>query len=371
MSQTKENFLKSFITLALFVFTFCFTQTINAQDAPSASVPRISDLSGFFKDASAGLSSIPDSTEDTFTATIAPENPDPNTKVYIDLADYSTDLDRATISWFLNDKNMLSGVGKKSFSFSNGNVGQTTKVKVTILTAENRTIEKTFSFTPSSLSLLAEVRAYTPPFYKGRAIFATQGTLHVVALPEFVDTDGNYIDPSKLIYKWKRNGQLLNDVSGYGKNVVDISEGVPLGAMEITVDATSFDNALTANARLVLSSQDPKVLFYEKDPLYGYLFNHALFSPFSLTNNEVSITAFPYFFTGARSGSTLTYDWSMNDSIVSSGANDTMIFKNTTGDSGTSQISVTTKNPDRIFQFTTADLTINYSKPQNNSLTNQ
>ncbi|MEI6420435.1 MAG: hypothetical protein WCO30_02255 [bacterium] len=345
------------------MFLFGFSITVRAQG-----VPNVSDLGSFFKDVGS-ISNVPGSVDDTLTATVAPENPEPNSPVSIDLADYSTDINHATISWFLNGKKILEGVGKKSFLFTNGDLGQTTKVKVNIITEEGNTLENNFSFTPSSISIIAEVRGYTPPFYKGRVLFASQGTLHLVALPNFTDSNGNRLDPTKLTYKWKRNNRILNDVSGYGKNVVDITEGVPLGSTEISVEATSFDNTLTASTILILSSQDPKIIFYEKDPFYGFLFNRALKSPFLLTNNEVSVTAFPFFFSTSRASPLLNYEWSMNREVVNSGTNDSMTFKNTSGEAGSSQVSVSVRNTARIFQMADTDLTINFGNIQNSSLT--
>ena len=358
MTQISRVFVKLFFVFLVFTCSFFSFQSVRAQVTPS--LPNVSELGSFFNTAGNGLNT-PLPVDDTLTATIVPENPTPNSNVFIDLADYSTDLNRANISWFLNGNKVLEGVGKKSFSTKVGDIGQKTTIKVVIITVEKRTLENTYTFTPSSLSIIAEVRGYTPPFYKGRALFANQGTLHLVALPDFISSDGTRVDPSTLIYKWKRNGQLLNDVSGYGKNVVDISEGVPLGSFEIDVEATTFDGSLTSNTTLVMIPQDPKIIFYEKDPLYGYLFNRAMTSPFSLTNNEISITAFPYFFSINRGNSSLTYEWSMNNSIVSSGTNDTMTFKNTNGDTGSSNISISITNVNRIFQMANANLTVNYS----------
>ena len=49
-----------------------------------------------------------------------PVSPGPNEQVAATLDSYGTDLNSATITWYLNGKKMLSGKGQKGFSFRPG-----------------------------------------------------------------------------------------------------------------------------------------------------------------------------------------------------------------------------------------------------------
>src|ERR1035437_10886533 len=56
------------------------------------------------------------SSPDTILVNIVPQNPAPGENVNITLNSYVDNLNTVTISWSVNGKNSVSGIGKKSFS---------------------------------------------------------------------------------------------------------------------------------------------------------------------------------------------------------------------------------------------------------------
>ena len=51
---------------------------------------------------------------------VSPAHPGPRQQVAVTLESFATDLDRASISWSLNDTAAKQGVGQKSFTFTTG-----------------------------------------------------------------------------------------------------------------------------------------------------------------------------------------------------------------------------------------------------------
>src|SRR3989339_1285515 len=63
---------------------------------------------------------------------VAPENPAPNENTTITLNSYVNNLDSVMIAWSVNGKNVLSGIGKKSFLLNAPAAGGETSVVATV-----------------------------------------------------------------------------------------------------------------------------------------------------------------------------------------------------------------------------------------------
>jgi hypothetical protein len=117
---------------------------------------------------------------------IIPTYPRPNEMVFVNLALYTDDLNSADISWYQDGKNVLSGKGEVKYSFKAGSVGTETKIEIRIKLLSGASFSKTFTLNPASVDLVWEANSYVPPFYKGKALHPRQGSLKLVAMPEFV-----------------------------------------------------------------------------------------------------------------------------------------------------------------------------------------
>ena len=73
---------------------------------------------------------------------------------------------------------------------------------------------------PTSVDVLWSAYSYTPPFYKGKALAPSRGSVVLVALPQLVTRNGSPIEPKNIIYTWSRRGVILGKSSGLGKNQV-------------------------------------------------------------------------------------------------------------------------------------------------------
>lgn len=291
---------------------------------------------------------------------IIPTYPRPNEMVLIRLTLYTDDLSTADITWFQDSKSVLSGKGETKYTFRAGPIGQETDIEVKIKLLSGTSFSKTIKLNPASVDLVWEADSYVPPFYEGKALHPRQGLLKIVAMPEFVK-DGKRIPPESLTYNWSNNDQVLQDGSGYGKNVL-ILNGSILGRPEsINVLVTDPVNNLVAQKILDIAPVDPQIVFYQNDPYYGYIFDSAITNTFNLKSDEVQILAAPYYFTNEISGY-LQYQWQLNgQTLPDLSGSRTAIFKKPEGKTGQSVISLQMTNANRVLQQADNSLTMSFS----------
>lgn len=333
---------KILIFLSVLVFVsvfFAVTQAILAQDFSSV-------LSG--------------------TADVAvdfnPPTPGPNQSVTATASSYSVDLDSSSIAWFVDGKMQKTGTGLTSFSFVTGGVGQTTTIDVVVNTQNGQVIKKTFTLKPAMVDLIWQAESYTPPFYEGKALFSHEERLEFIAIPHILDDSGAEILASKLIYKWTRNGTVLGDFSGYGKNTYTMIASIISVPIDMQVEVTTTDGTSVADGETVATPINPSVVFYQKDPLYGIQFQTALPSNFSLIDNEMDILAAPFFFGSDDIGtSNLEYAWSINGNSIDNDLTKTdRIFRPKEGTSGTSNVSLSITNTDKILQMANSNFNLSF-----------
>lgn len=290
---------------------------------------------------------------------IVPTYPRPNQMVFVNLTLYTDDLNSANIAWYNNGKAVLSGKGETRYSFKTGNVGEETNIEIKINLLSGTSFSKTFTLNPADVDVVWEAISYVPPFYKGKALHPMQGSLKLVAMPEFVK-NGKRISPQNLIYKWSNGINVYQSQSGYGKNVV-IVDGSILGKSEnIEVLITDPINNLVAQGFVDISPTDPEIVFYENNPYYGHIFDEALTGSFNLSTGEVQVLAAPFYFTKEASG-LLKYEWMLNGQAVPDLADSmTAIFRKPEGGSGQSAISLRVTNTNRILQQADGSLIMNF-----------
>ncbi len=296
----------------------------------------------------------------TVTIRTIPSRPGPNQNVSIILESFATNLDRATITWLLNGKIQTDKVGQKTFSFKTGKAGSVSDILIIIKTPEGAVTQESLSIHPASVDLIAEAESYTPPFYRGKALYPFQGTVKVVALPNIVTSSGSTLNPKNLLYSWKVDGHPATSVSGYGKSFITFTGTIPLKPAVISVEVASLDQTYVAGNSITLTPVQPRVVFYEENPLVGTLYNKSLASSLFLKNEEIKVVAIPYFSeTSEREGGKLNYEWRINNNIIPGSSNKSgLAFRQEKGVSGMAAVSLQVSNPAKIFQFANANLSL-------------
>ena len=327
-----------FLFAIISIFSFCLTTKANAQFLGAEPVDQI------------------------INTEIVPNTPRANDQVNITIESFSYDLSHAKIWWYVNDALRDSGISKKSFTFTTGPVGSVSNIKYQIETAEGVKFEKTIKIIPSEVTLLWESSSYTPPFFRGKALFSFEGQLRLVALPNILKPDGTKYRPDELIYTWKRGMGTDTDASGYGKNIFFWNGDVVSSPEEIDVEVSDIKNTTKATASIVVDPVQTEILAYENNPSLGILFNKAITNTFNLSNNEVSFVAEPFYFNNPDMDG--TYSWYVNGNL-SGESTKNITFRNTTGQGGYSKIDFDLTSKTKIMQSANSAFDINFNTNKN------
>ena len=294
-----------------------------------------------------------------------PKTPGPNQDVTISINSYAIDLNTATIIWFVDKVATKQGIAEKTLTIHTGELGTKSTVDITIL-ANTGKVNKQIVIAPAEVDILWEAQTFTPPFYKGKALPSYKSLVRVTAIPRFNELTS---DPSKYYYKWtyKRTqgvGEAL------GKNSVVIPTGwadskVPI-AVEVSLPGTDWKGYNLTN----IPGHEAEVVLYERAPLLGIQFNHAL-TPSNLEakialGNTFNIHAVPYYFsTDNYKNGELIYTWSVNRANVVTGLDPTNItLSKQTKDAESFAVALRVQNPKRILQAGGAQANVLLPKEQ-------
>lgn len=289
---------------------------------------------------------------------ITPLHPGPNEQVTVRVENFAFDLNNLELVWSVDGKVEKRGMGERQFQFTTKQLGSVSTIKVS-----SNSFTKTAEIRPTGLELFWQANTYTPPFYKGKALYSTQSTVQFIAMPSFVGSDGKNIDPKTLSYKWSRNNSVLSNQSGYGKNFLSTSSGVLAKPFVIAVEVTNADGSLKSESAVELRGVQPQVLLYENHPLYGIMYNKALPSQFDLGDKEVSLASAPYFFgVDRKDAPALSYKWKMNGQITPNQEKpNSLVLRRPEGSvGGTAIISLAIENIEKMLQFANYSTTIKF-----------
>ncbi|HVZ76017.1 MAG TPA: hypothetical protein VG934_01960 [Candidatus Paceibacterota bacterium] len=292
---------------------------------------------------------------------ITPEAPAPNQQVTVEAQGVGTFLGDAMITWQQNGKTVSSGIGQKVFSFTAGSLGMPTRVHVVINSSVQGTIARDFTFIPTTINLLWEADTTVPPFYRGKALYSAGSSFKVLALPQVV-VSGATVSPSALSYQWSVNDTPVVDQSGKGRTVLQV-DGNQLHTDEEISVAVYLNSSHIGDADITIPAVDPNLVLYVKDPLRGVLFDQALPSSVSLTGQEITLQAEPYYFSNdSKESGSLSYAWTLNGSSTSGpdSANGTLTLRQAGAGEGAASLGVQLQNMDssRIVQAAQAALQI-------------
>jgi hypothetical protein len=186
-----------------------------------------------------------------------PLDPKPGESVKVSVQSYSVDLDQATILWKYNGVIVANGIGVRSVNVTAPASGQLGTVTATISAPGVPQASASIVLRPASIDVLWEAAdAYTPPFYKGKALAATGGALKAVAIP-------SASAPRSVVYRWSENGSALQDQSGYNKSSVIVSPDALAATETLTVSAES--GAFVGNGSVSVPPRQPSLIAYLKN----------------------------------------------------------------------------------------------------------
>jgi hypothetical protein len=287
-----------------------------------------------------------------------PNNPQPYDDVTINISSYATDLNSAIITWQGNGSTLLSGIGKTSYSFKAGGPNTTQTININITPAGSlSSITKSVTIAPSEIDLLWQsLDGYTPPFYKGKDLPSKGSTIRVVAIP---NTDTIKSGNGSLTYTWQNGGNAVTDASGYNKNSYDFKNSLFDDINEITVIASSVSGDYTAENTAEIPVYDPQIIFYKRSPTEGVLYNNALGPETTMTEDEMTVVAEPYFLALKGNEDNFTYNWQINGNDIETPSKKSELTVRPTSHGGYATIDIMIENANALFQKVSNELKLN------------
>lgn len=332
-----------------FVFTFVFVSFAGAIEISE------NETDGYSM-GSSGFSSLPK----LLTMKLSNRIPSPNEEVTISLENYSIDLYTSQISWYKNDSLVERGFGKKDFTFNVGGLGTSDTITAVVLTKNGEQISTSKTFSPAEVDVVWEGDVYTPPFYKGKALVSHRSVVKIVAIPNFIDSNKSKISDDKLMYVWKKNGNIINGSQGFGKNVLYYDMEKNFRDSVLTVEVSNSDDSIKAKSSVSIKEVKPKIVFYENDPLLGVVFEKALNKKIDLLKEEITIIAQPFFFSKDDiKNEKIEYKWKLNNKTLDDVIGDFITLKKGE-DKGTANLSLKIQDKNRVMQSATNVLNINF-----------
>lgn len=243
-------------------------------------------------------------------ATIAPANPEPNTRVIISLRAYGIDIDNSLITWGINGKLVNSGFGLKNFAFQTGPLGSRTIISIDVMPrTQNSTIKKILVFEPMNIELNWQAATSRPYWYQGRSLVTPESLVQVSALAQAVDQKGRPIAPETLIYKWSKNDKILETQSGIGRSNLSYVTAKK-GADQIGLTVLMPDGNTTTKS-INVPVEAPQIAFYTEQALWGTVFQQQMGLEQPLTDN-LALRAEVFGF----SSDPLRFDWRLGQKTI-------------------------------------------------------
>ncbi|MFA6458868.1 MAG: hypothetical protein WCV79_00500 [Candidatus Paceibacterota bacterium] len=305
--------------------------------------------------------------------TVSNNSPAPGQTVTIKAESYVSDLNSSNITWKLNNVEYKKGIGVTSVDIQAPALGKKLTVSIVAVTPEGRTMTTSVSLSSGNVDLILESDGYVPPFFQGKMPLVYQNNYRVIAMPHLADTSGKEYDPATLIYQWSKDSRLVQDQSGYGKQVFLWKDEMVPRQRLISVKVLTRDGSVQAEKVIPIEAGSPLIVFYKDDPLYGTLFNNALENSVSLgKSGEISVLAVPFGFNKpANTMGDLNFSWLINsikhDSLS---ASQSITLRAPTDSSGSSNIQLTVYNNEDILEKAENRITATYAIPNSNTSIN-
>jgi len=300
------------------------------------------------------LASTPQPYTSDFSINLSPKNPKANSVTKAGITSYTFDTNTAHITWSVNNKIIKQGAGKKSVEFKTGNIGSITTLSVFIITQDKQEIEKNIKIKIGEIDLLWQAMTYTPSFYKGRAKPLNESLIKIVAIPHGLGAREN------LVYEWQRDYKNIPDASGSGKNSFTFTFSEIFNKETIKVKVSKPGENYFVEKQINIKAENPKILFYEEDPLLGIPFQKAIENTMSLAGKtETIIRAEPYFFKKNDLDS-LSFNWLMNQKQMESFITPKVIGLSIPPEKGQATLQLEINNSQNFLESASASLKLNF-----------
>ncbi len=241
-----------------------------------------------------------------------PSFPQPNSTVTVTLDAYSMNTVGSSIFWYVDGKEMIEGRNERSISFTTGKIGTEHTVRVR-MTSNGVPLQTELSIQVGAVDLIIEAETSVPDFYEGRALPAENAPIRAIAIVHGKTNTA----PERYTYEWSLDGSVLFGGPVQGKYAVTF-DMPPYADHRLMVTVYDTNRSTLGRNIILLNGVEPELYFYETNPLRG-LSRKALTPTFTMTGEETTILAEPYFMDTRNVGGEGDAEWTMNGSSVNPG----------------------------------------------------
>lgn len=295
------------------------------------------------------------------------DSPAPGQSITVTAESYVTTLSSANITWSLNGSVYQKGTGLTSINIKAPDLGKKLTVSINAVTSSGQQISNSIDIGSGDIDLIVETGGYTPPFFPGKTPLSYQNNYKIVAVPHLADRNGKEYAPATLVYTWEKNARIVQEASGYGKQVFSFKDEVVPRARLIRVTVATRDGSASAEKTIIIEANNPSIYFYVNDPLYGPLYNKAITNTVSLgKSRELAVLAVPYGFNKpADSIGSLSFLWSVNSVLQKAlSSSQSIILRAPEQGGGSSNINLEIKNDNDFLQSARGSFLANFSNNQ-------
>ncbi|HSE56505.1 MAG TPA: hypothetical protein VLB02_00220, partial [Candidatus Paceibacterota bacterium] len=283
-----------------------------------------------------------------------PENPRPFEQVTATLRSYTIDIDQVVVTWTYSGAVVTSGRGIKSVTVEAGPLGSKRILEATIRTNEGSVVHISTTLVPASTDLLWEsIDAYTPPFYKGKPLPASEGLIRVSAFPERAALARTFS------YSWSKDGTVIDTSSGYGKIGFIYKNSYLNSSDAIDVGIRRTDGTVQSG-RIQVPTAQPFFVFYRKAG--GFTdYATAIGASYRMQDQTETFVAEPFSFSALKPiTQVLTLQWSLGGEAVENGDRVNEIVLDRGNGSGSAPLGIAGKHQSFITQFAEASFQLNF-----------
>jgi hypothetical protein len=243
-------------------------------------------------------------------------------------------------------------------------LGKNINIAIAAVSPSGARVFGSYIVSSGSVDMIIESNGYIHPFFKGKLSPVYQNTLKITAIPHIGTNIGAEFDPTTLVYQWKKNGKVLQDQSGYGKQTVTITGDIIPRPYEMSVSVTPRSGGNEVRSTIFIEAQSPFAQFYINDLLYGILFNKTIGSTVRIgSEKETNVVMVPFGFNKPQNSvGDLVYTWLINSKKRSElSESDSIVLRAPEGSAGTSNIRLDIRNNDKILQSYTGGFSASFS----------
>lgn len=295
----------------------------------------------------------------SFDIKMSPEHPAPNQPVHLSVSALEFNMDLSTISWTVDGKLKDSGLGKKSISLVAPANGLSTTVLIKVIPNIGGAVQNTITISSGELDLIWEATdSYVPPFYRGKALPISQGSVKVAAIPNMKSAAGASKPASAFAYTWRKDGKNMPATGGFGKSSFNFTNQILDKQNRIEVSVT--DGTKTASSSITVTPFVPEILFYEDYSLTGVQYQNALGAVHEISDRpRVTIVAEPYFLSkNFKTNNDIKGTWTLNGQAAETSKKNTLAI-NTSGTTGAVAVYFAYDDIRKLFRDFTGSVNLN------------